>query len=68
MADSQNGTQEPKPERTSVMLTMTEKRAIRLLAAARDSTESDVLRAHVDWGKIMADYEKVRPAADRVAV
>lgn len=64
MPDAEPQAQEPRTERATVMLTVDEKRAVRLVAAARDVTESDLLRS-TGLGAIMEAYEQIRPLVDR---
>lgn len=58
-------TQESRTKRGHVMLTPTEKRALRGLALLRGVTESDLLRPRVD--EIVREYERVRSVAERSA-
>jgi len=52
-------TQESRSERAAVMLTPTEKRAVRFLADAMNSTESDILR-DMTITEIVGRYHEIR--------
>ena len=67
MTDRDNASQESKTERVALLCTPEEKHAIRLLSAARKISETDLIRAHLDFAAIMADYERIKPALADVA-
>jgi hypothetical protein len=67
MAENENGAQgEFRTERATLMVTPDEKRAIRLVAAARDITESELLRETV-LADIIAAYTRIQARLPKVA-
>ena len=56
---------EVRTERATLMVTPDEKRAIRLVAAARDVTESDLLR-RVGLTAIMREWRRLSDALPKV--
>ena len=53
--------QASRPERVTIMVSETEKRAIRAVAAALDLTESDVMR-DMTVAQVLAEYGRIRAA------
>lgn len=58
--------QEARPERVTLMVTEHEKKAVRAVAAAMDTTESDLLRAK-PIAEVVLEYERIRAALGKAA-
>lgn len=66
MGDQAGGAQEARTERATIMLTPDEKRAVRLVAAARDVTESELLRVAL-LADILSEFGRIQKALPKVA-
>ena len=59
MSQNESTQQEGRTDRASLAVTKAEKQAIRAVAAARETDESNLLRT-TTLAEIMAEYERIR--------
>lgn len=67
MNEKDEGTQESRTERAALALTPSEKRAVRVVAAAREISESELLR-QTPIAAILEEYRRVKGALDEKGV